>query len=649
MDNIPFDDAVIQDISKNKKNRYAIIWLTGILILTLVLYFPVVNYGWITGPDQALIIDNYSVQSLRSESLYDIFFSSPEGKYAPLSFLSLAIDISLSPTQVNRHIHIMNLLLHILNVGLFFSFVFLFTKRGLLAAFAALIFSIHPIHNMTVTLMSSRSYVLGAFFLLLALIAYIYSTRSSPGRKGYFNLSLIFYVLALLSHPVTIIFPLAIVFIDKSMNREMKASLWEKLPVMLLSILFLVINIYTQWSDIFADPEGYSQLVDKVLYSPIAFSLLFIKTVIPYELSIYHPMPEGISFLNIAVAVMVIVTILFTFIKFRNHPGVNFSLVFSVSGLLLALVLSISEPVWYSEKYAYIPSMGLFLLLGILIQSLYHLLSRQTNRITYLVLIIPAAYVLTLAYVTHERLILFKSSEAIWTDMITKYPDNDQGYFRRGDYWAMNGRFDRAKFDYSQCIRRNQGAYEALNNLGLIYMEEGDTRLAIGEFNKALQANPGFFKSHLNKGIAQMRMEKNELALESMNEAISLKPKNSLAYYNRGLVYERLNSLPEAINDFSSAIQLNPYQIIFYKDRGKAHVWMRNFAAAELDYSKAIVLDPSNAEMWFRRSLARSSQDKYAEGLEDALMAQSLGFPVEEEYIRGLSAEVLKDELPTEN
>jgi len=135
------------------------------------------------------------------------------------------------------------------------------------------------------------------------------------------------------------------------------------------------------------------------------------------------------------------------------------------------------------------------------------------------------------------------------------------------------------------------------------------------------------------------------MLMKDMDRALELNPGEALVYYNRGLLYERLNSMPDAINEFSTAISLDPYRFVFYEDRGKAYVWMRNFYFAELDFSKAIDLDPYNAGIWFRRSLVRVSQEKFEEGLEDAFMARKLGYQVEEEYIRGLSAEILKDEL----
>jgi tetratricopeptide (TPR) repeat protein len=98
------------------------------------------------------------------------------------------------------------------------------------------------------------------------------------------------------------------------------------------------------------------------------------------------------------------------------------------------------------------------------------------------------------------------------------------------------------------------------------------------------------------------------------------------------------------VRDFSAAIKLEPYRYIFYKDRGKALVWMQRFAEAEKDFSRALELNDTDPEMWFRRSLARVSQDKFKEGLEDALMAKTLGMEVSEDYIKGLTRQILESD-----
>ncbi len=197
-----------------------------------------------------------------------------------------------------------------------------------------------------------------------------------------------------------------------------------------------------------------------------------------------------------------------------------------------------------------------------------------------------AVWMVWIAWISVQRLPDWRNSASYWNRVIELYPEDFQAFFYRGDHWAMNADFDRAKFDYNRSIMLNDNSYKAMNNLGLIYLQEKALRLALAEFSNSIRVN----------------------------------------------------------EDFSRAIRLDPYKYVFYKDRGKAFVWNQRFQEAELDFSRALELDPSDPEMWFRRSLTRVSQNKFEAGLEDALIAQSLGFPVTEDYIKGLTVQILESD-----
>jgi len=261
---------------------------------------------------------------------------------------------------------------------------------------------------------------------------------------------------------------------------------------------------------------------------------------------------------------------------------------------------------------------------------------------TAAVLLLVCAWISWLMMTSFQRLPDWENSEKAWTRQIEVFPDDGHAYFHRGDHWAMNGLFDRAQFDYNQCIRLSQYAYKAHNNVGLIYLEGEALLEALDEFSKAIEINEDFYKAHLNKGLTYLRIGKNDLAIENLDKALSLNPDEPLAYYNKGLIYERRNQLDQAIEEFSRAIDIDPFRFIFYKDRGKALIWRQRYAEGEKDYSRALEIDPTNAEMWFRRSLARVSQDKFQGGLEDALVAKDLGYPITEDYIKGITVQILE-------
>jgi tetratricopeptide (TPR) repeat protein len=329
---------------------------------------------------------------------------------------------------------------------------------------------------------------------------------------------------------------------------------------------------------------------------------------------------------------------------YRKNRAVKSCIWFFIIGAVAGLFFASHPPALFLEQDAYVPYMGLYLLAGLALNELLRWI--QQKNIIYVVpaVLLPFLCLVMLAYQSFQRVKVYSDSESLWTEVIEKHPGSDHAFLMRGNFWAMNGLMDKAKFDYQQCIRLNENAYEAMNNIGLIHLGEGEPNYALTEFNHSIEVRDDFYKSYLNRGITYMRMGKNDLAMNDMRKAVELEPNEPLVWYNRGLLFERMNQLQDAISDFSVAISLDPYRYIFYKDRGKAYVWMSKFQFAELDYSKALDLDPTNAEMWFRRSLARVSQDKIRGGLEDAFMAKKLGFPVEEEYLKGLTVQILKED-----
>ena len=569
----------------NIQKRETLISLLGLFIIlgsTILLYKSVPDFGWITGLDQELLIENRLVYYFNSSNVTDMFFSATAGRYEPLTFLSYSIDIGMGGEDAIRTIHLMNLILHLLNIIILFRLVKLMSNKVMPALIASLIFALHPLNLDAVAWLSARNTLLCAFFFLSALLSYVYYLKQA--KTAYRNISVIFFLLALLSNIMAVLYPFALIVLDQIEGKELKKSASEKVFLFILSLVFLIIALLSA--------EGQQDI--EVAYPLLSFApgLFLLKYFVPLGISGLHQLP-------------------------------------------------FQHGIWQAASLTYIPFMGLAALTGWAF-CYYYKLSRKSRYFHVLIAMGFAVWMVWIAWTSVQRLPDWKSSASYWNRVIELYPEDFQAYFYRGDHWAMNADFEKAKFDYTRSIMLNDNSYKAMNNLGLIYLQEKALRLALAEFSNSIRVNEDFYKAHLNRGLTYMRIGKNELAMENMDRAIELNPDEPLAYYNRGLIFERANLLDQAIEDFSRAIRLDPYKYVFYKDRGKAFVWTQRFQEAELDFSRALELDPSDPEMWFRRSLARVSQNKFEAGLEDAIIAQSLGFPVTEDYIKGLTVQILE-------
>lgn len=616
--------------------------LAGIILLGLVMYYPVTAYGWITGPDLDNIFENRLISRFSMNGIFDIFLSMHDGMYRPLTVLSLGLQASWSPVSPAVTFHWVNLVLHLLCVMMLFRIVQLLGRSNFMAGIAALIFCLHPLNTEAVAWISSHGILLSTFFMQTGLLLYVYYTRPGHAKGYYLQLVYLSFILALLAHPMAVIFPLFLILVDLLTVSSKQKGIGRKIPMFILSAIFLIVAIAAMISAGGDPQDTMPGIAGRVMFAMSSPWIVTADFIAPFFQSAHHPYPVLMVYQYLSVVLMLVLLAVVLGITWKRYRKVFTAMMFVIISIIAAAFLFIEDPVYLHENILYPAIAGLSALFSMLVVYIFRKYFLQRRILLVTVSIILAGYAAMLTYLATERIALWEDSGKLWTDAIIKYPHDHRAYFLRGDYWAMKGDYEKAKFDYSQAIRMNERAYRAINNLGLIYMEERELRYAISEFGKAIEINPDFYKPYLNRGIAYMRIGMNERALEDMDRAAMLNPDEPLVYYNRGLIYERMTDLERAVGEFTEAIKLAPSAALFYKERGKVYVWMQQHRLAESDFSKAIDINPGDAEMWFRRSMARVTQDKLRTGLQDAIMAKQLGYPVEEEYIKGLTVQVLE-------
>ncbi|RLD34562.1 MAG: hypothetical protein DRI83_07875, partial [Bacteroidetes bacterium] len=325
-------DQLMEIPQKNILSQYNLQSLTGlavILVLTLFLYYPLAGFGWITGLDQVLVIDNSMIYHLNQNNVLEMFLSTTAGRYQPLAFLSYSLDIFLAPASVIKTMHIVNLILHLLNILLFFRIMQLLTKKQIIVFSAALLFAVHPMNVETLAWISSRSQLLCAFFFLSAVLSYIYYTRHDTSRSLYF-LCTVFFIMALFSNPVAVIFPIVLMLIDYLQNKNLKDALSGKIFFFILSIIFVIITVLT-----FAEPEitetspGVFENIALAGYSVI---LVFSKFLLPVGIAAYHPFPEQIMMWPVILASLAVIFFVTVFWFFRKEKTYISGLLFFLAG-----------------------------------------------------------------------------------------------------------------------------------------------------------------------------------------------------------------------------------------------------------------------------------------------------------------------------
>ena len=127
-----------------------------LLLLTLVVYNPVVHNGFVSFDDPAYVSDNPPVNSgLNWSTVKWAFQSTEQGNWHPITWLSHALDCQLFGLNPVGH-HYMNAILHAITAVLLFLFLQAATGFAWRSLAVAALFAAHPINVESVAWASER-------------------------------------------------------------------------------------------------------------------------------------------------------------------------------------------------------------------------------------------------------------------------------------------------------------------------------------------------------------------------------------------------------------------------------------------------------------------------------------------------------------
>ena len=168
------------------------------------------------------------------------------------------------------------------------------------------------------------------------------------------------------------------------------------------------------------------------------------------------------------------------------------------------------------ERYTYLPYLGLFFGLGMIIDKFI-----ESNATKSMVII---ALSLTFAACSFTRLKVWKNNETLFTDIINKYPEISTPYNIRGDIYSKEENLEAALADYTKAITLDPESFEGYVNRGVVYFKGKMYVEAIEDYNKAEKLKPNFDKVYLNRGVCYKSLNNFEAALKDFNKVIEKEP-----------------------------------------------------------------------------------------------------------------------------
>jgi protein O-mannosyl-transferase len=601
--------------------RKYLFWLLLILALVFLDYLPILQNKFLkTWDDNRYVIDNPYIQNLSPEAIGKMFTVYYDGHYHPVTLISLALDHHFGGFSPKVY-HVHSLILHLVNTILVFIFLqLLLRKRSrYIPLVTAFLFGISTTHIETVAWVSERKNLLFALFFFTSLISYLRFIETE--KKWLYLTSLLLFLLSILSKSTAISFAVTLVLIDLFYRRQVfsRRVIFEKIPFFLLAIIFGIVAIMAQkttWGEDFSQVQ-YS-FVERILFSGYAYVVYAVKLIFPYKMSGFYPYPAE------STSVMTAVCILFTLLSiinviaaiyfFRQSRVSTFGvLFFSINIFLLLKMFEVPAGDYImADRYAYVPSVGILLLLA----RSFDTLTRRKLLIRYTGRAILIIYSLFIMLQTFNRIPVWMDDISFYSDIILKYPKTEVAYTNRGASRKEIHDLKGALADFNKAIELGKKDYKAFSNRGAVYLDMGEYSNALADYKQAIHEKPNHPQILADYGYAQMQTGDLKGALDSYNKALGFKSFNPEVYVNRGTVKHQAGDFQGAISDYNIAIQQKPDYVNAYYNRGLAKLVSEDLQGAIDDFLLTIKLDATHEQAYSNMGVAWSRLNDYKKAME---------------------------------
>jgi tetratricopeptide (TPR) repeat protein len=238
-----------------------------------------------------------------------------------------------------------------------------------------------------------------------------------------------------------------------------------------------------------------------------------------------------------------------------------------------------------ADRYAYIPLIGIFLAILLLLADFLAAL-RVPKAVTAGLVI---AGLLPYLVASILQIQYWSSNEELWIHALVVTPDNPLAHRKLGWILLSFGDTADALDHFRRAVEIRPKDPTDHVNLGLCLDANHDRNAGIAEFRKAisLASDPEELAvAYTDLGVDLDITGSNAEAQDSYNRALQFNPKLFNAYFNRGRLFQKQGRLDQAIQDYQRSVDLQPSVKGFLQLSGVLQQ-LNRVTEAQLYYEKA--------------------------------------------------------------
>ncbi len=579
-------------------------------LLTFAVHRPVLSAQAISFDDNLYLFENPLIQRPGWDSIRrffrEVFESSTiEGYYEPLTLLSLMVDVELGGRADHlQQFHRTSLALHVLNTMLIIVLLYQLFGHPRAAALAGILFGLHPLTVEPVAWVWERKTLLAAFFVLWSLIGYVFYTHRKT--RASYAMSLAAFFLSLLAKPTGTPLPILLILLDYwPLRRLNRHALYEKIPFFFLSGLSAVVTIISTQRNAVLTLPGQQLWVGMPFQVSYLLMFYLAKIIYPANLSsVYSPPGSHLVVIACLILTLLLAAALVASVRWMRAPLTG--ALFFVAALFPMLGLLRYSWVIASDKYVYLPAIGLLLIvtngLSILLTSHGTFPAHNATFRGGVIALIVLGLAVGEAVATRRYLRAWTDTETLYRHMIRVSPTSPASHNNLSAVLLMRSQVEEAIREARESIRldpRHTGAYVSLGN-GLMRQER--IAEAAEAFRFAVNIDPHYARAHHNLGLALYRLGQYDDSVSELSRAIELQPDYAEGFQNYGAALLKVGRFEAARDSFQQAVRRQPKMADGWSGLGNADVRLGRFAEALADYERAAHIDPTRGED--RRQLA---------------------------------------------
>ena len=588
-----------------------------IVAIVMVVHWEGTNCGAFLWDDDQILRTARNIAEGESSVL-----TAVGGNFMPITLLSLATDQAVTSGTLEGF-HRTNIVLHALNCLLVFLLIIRLGPGKPIALLLALIFGCHPIQVETVAWIAERKNLLYALFFLLTALQFLAFLRSSS--KVHYLISLLFFLLCILSKPQGVTLPLFLLGLGMLSKAEFKRCLVQLVPFLTIALAagaFALITQhgagYIQWD------RGMNPLL-KFLVVCSAFSAYLFRLLLPFDLAVFHPLPDHIGWwLLLTTALTFVLVITGVVLAIRGRNQFFWWLILYVATVLPIIHIIPFGAAHTADRYAYLPSVVLLAFLSVPISRLLD----HHAKVGLVVFPLGFALLIGLCASTIQRTRLWCSPIELFTDAALVHPQSDIILFNIGSLHFTSERYKEAERAYRKALEAEPGSMEALLGLAQVAGEEGRSEEALAGFNRVIaivEDHPTGRVALLARARTFIDLGRNNEATTDLERLVTLTPDDPKLWYFLGLANAGSGDHEQAIGSYRRSKQLGYREPALYLNLAISLGWREAFQEAIPVLQELLRMEPDSAQGNYLLclSLERTGQD----GCAALQRAMNLGHP----------------------